>query len=392
MKPHRQGRRNPVLASLAVAAGLTGALGSFVVEAPNRLVSGAPLGLWQAAGPATSLAIGALILLLLAAALSTSAAARTDGMALAASTALLLLVLYGAGHAAQVLDDPARPAARTSLGPSFWIMVLCAALAAVDAVHRLEAHPVARLAIAALIAGAVAVLAEAGAFDTLSLAREYAARRDVFGAALARHCGLVLASLCITSIVGMPLGILASRRPRTRALLFAGLNIVQTVPSIALFGLLIAPLSALAAWSPTLAALGVQGIGAAPALIALCLYALLPIVRNTAAAIAAADPGVVDAARGMGFGPWRILWRVELPLGMPLLLAGLRIVLVQTIGLTLVAALIGAGGLGIFVFQGIGQYAVDLVLLGALPAIALALAADFLIRQAIALLRRRVGP
>lgn len=392
MTRQRHGPANPVLASLAVAAGLAGALGGFVTEAPNRLVTGAPLGLWQAAGPAPSLAIGASILLLLATALNRRAGPRTQWTALAAGAALLLISLYGAGHAAHILLDAARPAARTSLGAAFWIIALCAALAMIDAVQRLDVHPIARLAIAAGIVGAVAFIAEAGLLDALSIAREYAARQTVFAAALVRHCALVLASLCITAAVGMPLGLLAARRPRAKALLFTGLNILQTIPSIALFGLLIAPLSALAAWSPTLAALGVQGIGAAPALIALCLYALLPVVRNTAAAIAAADPGIVDAARGMGFTSWQVLWRVELPLGLPLLLAGLRIVLVQTIGLAVVAALIGAGGLGIFVFQGIGQYAVDLVLLGALPAIALALAADFLMRQAIAMLRRRIAP
>jgi osmoprotectant transport system permease protein len=119
------------------------------------------------------------------------------------------------------------------------------------------------------------------------------------------------------------------------------------------------------------------------------LYSLLPVVRNTEAGICGVDPGVIDAARGMGLTPTQILWRIELPLGMPVFLAGLRIVTVQAIGLTVVAALIGAGGLGSFVFEGLGQYAADLVLLGALPAIGLALAADFLLQSLAAWLRRR---
>ncbi len=140
-------------------------------------------------------------------------------------------------------------------------------------------------------------------------------------------------------------------------------------------------MSALAAALPRLAALGVGGIGPAPAIIALVLYALLPIVRNTATGISGIDPAVIDAARGMGLTPRQIFWRVELPLALPVLLAGLRIVIVQTIGLAVVAALIGAGGLGTFVFEGLGQYALDLVLLGALPAILLALAADFVLHM-----------
>ena len=143
---------------------------------------------------------------------------------------------------------------------------------------------------------------------------------------------------------------------------------------------MIVPLSALAAAVPPLAALGVAGIGPAPAIIALILYALLPIVRNTVAGIAGVDPAVVDAARGMGMTRRQLFLQVQLPLASPLLLAGLRIVTVQTIGLAVVAALIGAGGLGTLVFAGLGQYAADLVLLGALPTIALALAADFLLQ------------
>src|SRR4029077_14806899 len=121
-------------------------------------------------------------------------------------------------------------------------------------------------------------------------------------------------------------------------------------------------------------------------------YALLPIVRNTVAGISGVDSAVIDAARGMGMTQRQIFWRAELPLALPLLLAGLRIVLVQAIGLAVVAALIGAGGLGAFVFEGLGQYATELVLLGALPAIVLALTADFLLRMAAAALRRRYAP
>ena len=168
---------------------------------------------------------------------------------------------------------------------------------------------------------------------------------------------------------------------RRRTGIFSALNLLQTIPSVALFGLLIAPLSAL----------GLGGIGAPPAIIALVLYSLLPIARNTQAGITGIEPAVIDAARAMGMTRGQILWRIELPLGMPVFLAGLRIVTVQAIGLTVVAALIGAGGLGSFVFQGIGQYAIDLVLLGALPTIFLALAADFVLSLLAASFKRKPG-
>jgi osmoprotectant transport system permease protein len=210
--------------------------------------------------------------------------------------------------------------------------------------------------------------------------------------ALSRHIVLVAAAIGPAVLIGFPLGVAAVRRPGWQGSVFAVLNLLQTIPSIALFGLLIVPLSALATAVPSLARLGIGGIGMAPALIALVLYALLPVVRSTVAGIGGVDSAVVDAARGMGMTRRQRFWRVELPLAAPVLLAGLRIVTVQAIGLAVVAALIGAGGLGSFVFEGLGQYAADLVLLGALPAIGLALAADFLLQSATALLYRRTAP
>ena len=182
------------------------------------------------------------------------------------------------------------------------------------------------------------------------------------------------------------------RNTRLQGPLFVVLNVLQTIPSIALFGLLIVPLAALATAVPALAAIGVGGIGVAPAIVALVLYALFPVVRNTAAGLAGVDAAVIEAGRGMGLTPRQIFRQVELPLALPVLLAGLRIVTVQAIGLAVVAALIGAGGLGTFVFEGLGQYAVDLVLLGALPAIFLALAADFILQTLAAVLRSRPAP
>ena len=176
------------------------------------------------------------------------------------------------------------------------------------------------------------------------------------------------------------------RRLRTPVL--QGLSIVQTIPSIALFGILIAPLGYLAAHVPLLAAMGVRGIGAAPAFIALLLYSLLPVVANTVTGLNQVPAAVTDAARGMGLSARQRLWQVELPLALPVILAGIRIVLVQNLGLATVAALIGGGGFGTFVFQGIGQTAIDLVLLGAIPTVALSFAAAVILDAIIDLTRR----
>lgn len=379
------GVRNPVLLVLVIVAAGAAAGSGFVALAPNRLVSGQPIGLLRAAGAGPTLAIAVMGAVLLAASLMPPKKPLHAAAALLAAL-LLLSSLAAAGGTARNIAAGAGPAARVSLGAAFWTIAACAALAIVDQMQRLRTGPALRLLAVAMIAGGVAALALAGTFEQLSIAREYATRHQLFAAALGRHIALVAGSLGPALALGFPLGIAAVRVPRLQGPLFALLNTLQTVPSIALFGLLIVPLSALAAALPGLAALGVGGIGPAPAIVALVLYALLPIVRNTAAGLAGIDRAVIEAARGMGLTQRQIFWRVELPLASPVLLAGLRIVIVQTIGLAVVAALIGAGGLGTFVFEGLGQYALDLVLLGALPVIFLALAADFLLQTAAALL------
>lgn len=372
--------RNRVLFVLIVVAVAACAFGGFVDEAPNRLVSGEPIVLWQTGDRAICLWLAAFGVGLLVAAFAPNAQG-THLIALALGISALLLLIYAAGSVASNRMAAATPATRISLGWAFWAAGFCLAMIVIDAQQRLDAGNVARLGIATGIFAAIAAMALTGSFDGLSLAREYAARRGEFGTELARHCWLVLVSVITTSAIGAPLGIFVARRPAAAPGLFSALNLLQTIPSVALFGLLIAPLSAL----------GVGGIGAAPAIIALVLYSLLPVVRNTQTGIAGIEPAVIDAARGMGLTQSQILWQIELPLGLPVFLAGLRIVTVQAIGLTVVAALIGAGGLGSFVFEGIGQYAIDLVLLGALPTILLALAADSLLASSAAFFERKLS-
>jgi len=381
---------NQVLPSLVIVAGIAGCGGGFVSLAPSRLVSGTPVPLWTAtAAPLVVLlaAAGAVLF-----ALGFAAPRRAlSYLAAAVAAAALFATLAAAGSAAAELAAGAPPAAAIGLGAGFWVVFACVALALIEALQRAAAAAPTRLLAACLAAAGFWIMAKTGMFDALSLAHEYLSRHEIFAAAIVRHTALVLGALVPALLIGVPLGLLALRRQRIEAPLFAVLNLLQTVPSIALFGLLIAPLAGLASALPALAALGIGGVGPAPAIIALILYALLPIARNTLAGIGGVSPAAIDAARGMGMTDRQIFWRVEMPLALPVLLAGLRIVTVQTIGLAVVAALIGAGGLGAFVFDGLGQYATDLVLLGALPAIAMALAVDLLLRLATGGASRRVA-
>jgi osmoprotectant transport system permease protein len=379
---------NPVLPVLAAIGVLAGAGMAFVTVAPNRLVSGTAVMLAPSAPPLLTAALAVLALALFALGFATPGRARLYLAALLAGAALVV-TLAAAGMVAAGLAVGGNATTTISLGGGFWVIFACAALALIDGLRRAAVSAAAQLAVAVFAIAVFVAMATTGLLDALSLAREYGVRRDMFGAAVIRHIELVVAAIVPALLIGVPLGLLAQRRQRLETPLFTVLNLVQTVPSIALFGLLIGPLSGLADAVPVLGRLGVGGVGVAPAIIALTLYGLLPIARNTLAGLADVSPAALDAGRGMGMTRGQLLRRLELPLALPVLLAGLRVVLVQTIGLAVVAALIGAGGLGSFVFDGLGQYATDLVLLGALPAIAMALAVDFLLRLATGAALRR---
>ena len=214
-----------------------------------------------------------------------------------------------------------------------------------------------------------------GTWNNLSILKEYFVRADAFWREGVTHMILAFGSVFGAIIVGVPVGIFCHRNPRLRAVVLNILNAVQTIPSIALFGLLIAPLALVAATIPGAKAIGISGIGFTPAVVALFIYSLLPVVANTVVGLRNVPESANDAARGMGMTDRQRLFSVELPLAFPVILTGIRIVLVQNIGLATIAALIGGGGFGVFVFQGIGQTALDLVLLGAVPTVVLAFAA-----------------
>ncbi|WP_110685924.1 ABC transporter permease [Salinicola aestuarinus] len=379
---------NRVLLTLVITCLLGVGLLPFASMAPNRLLSGQSVSAWVAFEPWQLATLAGLLVLLTLAACERGLSRQTShGLALAAALGLLALDFVALGGYAHRALAEASPTARVSQGSAFWVLLFATGLIMVDALQRLRPPPLWRALYAA-----VALLIVVACFTTtllspLSIMREFANQRGNFVDELLRHLTLVAGALMPALAIGLPLGLLARRRPGARNALFSVLNVFQTLPSIAVFGLLIAPLAALAAALPWLRELGVGGIGAAPALIALVLYSLLPIVRNTYAGLAGVAPGTLEAARGMGMTSGQILWQVEIPLALPVILSGLRIVTVQAIGLTVVAALIGAGGLGAFIFQGLGQYAIDLVLLGAIPTIVLAVVADFALQLLVALSR-----
>ena len=371
-------------ALLAVAGTAALACLPFVLYKSNRIVPGEPRGLLEVLPLWQALACHATLLLAAAVALTVSNAR----IRLAAALAGLVAVALAAAAAGDALTPLGNKVIRISPGGAFWVLLLALGLMATDAITRLRPGPALRVLLLGLfLAAALAVLAH-GTFDNLSVMREYAVNAGRFARETRQHILLALGSLGAAVLVALPLGILCHRVRRVRAGILAALNLIQTIPSIALFGILMAPLGALAAAVPLAGELGIRGIGTAPAAVALFLYSLLPIVANTVAGLTRVSPGAVEAARGMGMTHWQVLTGVELALALPVILTGIRIVLVQNIGLVAVAALIGGGGLGTFIFQGIGQTAIDLVLLGAIPTVALAFSAAVLLDALVEVMDR----
>jgi osmoprotectant transport system permease protein len=373
-----------LLAALGLAAA---AFGAFVNLAPNRLAASTPLPLSDAPAIETIGVLLGLALLLFSSFLP-SEKLRAP-LSFAAASLLFFASLAGAGHLAAALAEVNPPATRLSLGSAFWIFLGIALLSMLDVAQRANLRVFFRLGLGLFLGAGLFLMAEAGWFDQLSITREFVAHREAFTVALWRHIMLVGAALFCALLVGIPLTHLVLRHKALRGSIFASLGILQTFPSIALFGLLLSPLSALANSFPLLKMIGIGGTGAAPAIIALTLYSALPLVRGFYTGLAGVPADVKDAALGLGFDRRRLLFEIELPLALPALVSGLRVVTIQAIGLATVAALIGAGGLGTFVFQGIGQYALDLVLVGAIPVVCLALATDALFQIVLSGLRRQ---
>ncbi len=199
-------------------------------------------------------------------------------------------------------------------------------------------------------------------------------RAEIFGLTV-EHMELVGVSILLAVAIGLPIGILLTRRPLLSKPALGGANVIQTIPSLALFGFLM-PVPWLGERADRLA------------IAALTAYALLPIIRNTYIGIMGVDPGVREAARGLGMTDRQLLFQVELPLALGVILAGIRVATVITVGVATIAAAVGAGGLGEFIFRGVAMVNNQLILAGAIPAALLALLVDFVLGQ----IERRLQP
>lgn len=363
-------RAGPLEAALLVVAVTAPVLLGFAVFAPNRIVPPRAISVDDAA--AWGVLAPAAMAALTAALLPGRAAAVACGIALCG-------LLAGLGDVAGRLAGP-LPAARLGAAAGSWVAIGALLLAARLALGRSGEGAAGRAVAAAGFVAALWAMLALGVLDDIGLLREARARGAELRVALGGHVELVAAALLPALATGMALGALAFAVPRGAPTVMGVLAALQVVPAIALFALLIEPLAALGRAAPLLREAGLRGIGAAPAVLGVFLYLLLPVAAATRAALGAAPAAAVDAARGLGFAPGQVLLRVRLPLGAPVFLGGLRTAAVQAVGLVTLGALVGSGGFGVLMFQGLGQFAPDLILLGALPVAVLALVLDAALR------------
>ena len=191
----------------------------------------------------------------------------------------------------------------------------------------------------------------------------YLSRQEYFHNLLLEHLQLSAISILLALLIGLALGILIAQQDRFSLPVLGTINFIYTIPSIALFGIL----------------LPFTGLGNGTAIIALTVYALLPVVRNTYAGLKNIDPTIIEAGIGMGSTSWQLLWKIKLPLALPVIMAGIRNMVVMVIATCGIASFIGAGGLGVAIFRGITTYQLSMTYLGSLMIAAVALLCDFLL-------------
>ena len=364
--------------------GLVSLLLGWLTLKPSRVAAGTSFGLWESTGWPVMLTMAGLWVTCLV--LSLVAGKTVRNVSLGTIANLIVAVTFvTVGWTSGRLLETQDAIARVSLGAGFWLTLGGAYVVVFSARQGLQERRLWRYLVSLTGAVVFIVLLAAGWFDQLSVMQEFSGRQERFLQELRKHVLLFVSSVSVGTFFGILLGIWATRSRRAERPIFFLANITQTVPSLALFGLLIAPLSALSFAVPWLRDIGIRGVGVTPAVIALVIYSLLPIVRNTYVGLRQVDVAAIDAGLGMGMTRAQVFRRIEVPLAAPLVLEGIRTASVQSVGLTTVAALIGAGGLGWFIFRGVGQQAPDLILVGAIPIIFMALLVDILMRGAVRL-------
>jgi osmoprotectant transport system permease protein len=354
------------------AIGLSSLFFGWLTVKPNRLAAGISLSLWDSFDWTGAALIIILWIALMALSFSQKDRLRSTFSGIIANLILVITFILISLNSNRLLIDQSS-LIRVSLSSGVWLTWIGVFVVIFGSRRGLRNIPAVQYIISWSGLAFSLILLSTGWLNNISVLQEYMVQKDRLLQELQTHIFLFGGSTIIGTILGIPLGIWAYQSQRAERPIFFFANIAETIPSLALFGILIAPLSALSQAFPILRQIGIHGIGTAPAMIALVVYSLLPIIQNTYSGLRQLDPVIIEAGLGMGMGRFRVLRRVEFPLAAPLIIEGIRTAAVQAVGNTAIAALIGAGGLGQLIFQGLGQAAPDLILLGSIPIIILAL-------------------
>lgn len=347
---------------------------------------------WSAIAAVGPMWLGALALLWTTlAALSFGFARGRSGSLLrgVVADALIVAMLLGSAIAASQARTAFGAFSRLSVGAGVWVGLVACFMVLLSSNRELERSRLARWTVLLGAPVILTLLALTGVFADTGIMREYANYRDRFWVETGNHLAMSASAVVVATFIGIALGVIAFSYRRLARTVFTTVNVLQTIPSLAAIVLMLPLLAALAAALPWLRTLGVGGSGWVPVVIVLTGYALLAISVNTDAGLRAVPPAAVDAGMGMGMTQGQLMRRVRLPLAAPVVMSGVRTAAVQTVGSATLAAFIGAGGLGVFIFQGMAQVSPDLILLGSLTLVLLAVLVDAVLRAAETLVTPR---
>ena len=365
---------------VAVAIGLPSFLAlPFATVRSSRIVTGSGVSAWQALGPALATVVVGMWVLV--AVLSLRDGGRRAALARGSLGAGIIVALIAlSGWAATTIGNATGAFARVSIGGGVWASAIAAYTVLLASRRLVGKRTPIGLALGLVVPVALVGLLGSGHLSNLGMMKEYVNVRDRFWVEAVNTVVFAGASVAVAMVVGVWLGIAAFRDERLERPVFATVSVFQTVPGLAMVGLLVAPLAALSFAVPFLRNLGVGGIGWAPVVTALTLYALLAIVRNTYAGLRGVPAAVVDAGRGMGMSERQLMGKVRLPLAGPVLFSGIRTSTVQTIGNATLGAFVGGITLGRFIFEGLAEQAPDLTMLGSIALVVIALVVDATLR------------
>jgi len=364
----------------AVTVGLLSLfLFDFADISPNRVVTGQTVG---AVESLPSWVIAVLIGLWVGvAALSLLGTVRWAGLGRGlAASAVIVSLLWASGFAATVAVARYGAFTRYTIGGGVWLSAFAAFALVVASRRELGLNSIGGWAVTLVAPAGIIVLIATGYLDQLGLAAEYVNVSKQFPVWVWQQFIYSAVAVIVAVIVGVFLGVMAFRNKRLARPIFAVTSVFQTIPGLAMIGILVVPLGALSARFPVLKQFGISGLGWAPVVVALTLYALLAIVRNTYAGLGSVPHATVDAGVGMGMSERQVMRKVQLPLAGPILFSGVRTSSQQTIGNATLGAFVAAGTLGAPIFFGFAQQADDLVLLGSIALVSLALIVDGVLR------------